>query len=449
MHSERTFQFVSDPNHKDNLSGRVTAACLNCRRKKIKCSGEAECRQCREKGLVCKGPPPRKRPNRDLIRTHGAEASASNRSSPAEGANRDAFHRLATPNRSSPGYAFHGPDSNSSHDSPITSAFAGSEGTDHQPGREIHPLPSLRRPRPHIAPTLKRLDGDGRPLTVIPPETSPFAFTEAFHRHQLGVNDSSPVTAGPSEWSSIPRAAAGGQPLSSMTASQMLGRFTAHGSRIPGSTPTTASGSISTFSGGSIAESVRNYSRQQSPDLLIQAAEALEDEASSLRQIAHHRQSLRTNMQGFEDYGAYGAPSQPMLNFTQPSNHNQVAFGAPPSLSSETPYQFDPLTMFRWDGSLKSGYTPPGVEYGMEDAGLQDPQNQGQHLFDFDMQQIPTQAATAYGVSNQDFASSANFEDGVARGRMQRVFHERLLADADAAWTGLGGDQNLPDTTVK
>ncbi|KAK5705715.1 hypothetical protein LTS12_028260, partial [Elasticomyces elasticus] len=126
-----------------------------------------------------------------------------------------------------------------------------------------------------------------------------------------------------------------------------------------------------------------------------------------------------------------------------------VAFGARPGLSSETHYQFAPLTVFRWDGSLKSGYTPPGVEDGMEDAGLQDPQNQGQHLFDFDMQQTPMPAATAYGVSNQEFASSANFEDGVARGPIQRVFHERLLADADAAWTGLGGDQNLPDTTVK
>lgn len=50
---ERTYTFIADPTHKENLSGRVTAACLNCRRKKIKCSGEANCRQCQEKGLVC------------------------------------------------------------------------------------------------------------------------------------------------------------------------------------------------------------------------------------------------------------------------------------------------------------------------------------------------------------------------------------------------------------
>jgi len=50
---DRTYQFISDPTHKENLSGRVTAACLNCRKKKIKCSGEASCKQCLEKGTVC------------------------------------------------------------------------------------------------------------------------------------------------------------------------------------------------------------------------------------------------------------------------------------------------------------------------------------------------------------------------------------------------------------
>ncbi|EME87298.1 uncharacterized protein MYCFIDRAFT_191773 [Pseudocercospora fijiensis CIRAD86] len=58
---ERVYRFISDPSHKENLSGRVRAACLTCRRKKIKCSGERNCRTCREKGLFCEGFPARKR----------------------------------------------------------------------------------------------------------------------------------------------------------------------------------------------------------------------------------------------------------------------------------------------------------------------------------------------------------------------------------------------------
>ncbi|PPJ58971.1 hypothetical protein CBER1_04130 [Cercospora berteroae] len=67
--NEKTFRFISDPGHKENLSGRVRAACLTCRRKKIKCSGELNCRTCREKGLVCEGLPERKRPRRDSSST--------------------------------------------------------------------------------------------------------------------------------------------------------------------------------------------------------------------------------------------------------------------------------------------------------------------------------------------------------------------------------------------
>ncbi|KAK5132588.1 hypothetical protein LTR08_008847 [Meristemomyces frigidus] len=67
--NDQTYTFIDDPNHKPTLSGRVTAACLNCRRKRIKCSGEADCQQCQEKGLVCDGPPSRKRPRRDRAQT--------------------------------------------------------------------------------------------------------------------------------------------------------------------------------------------------------------------------------------------------------------------------------------------------------------------------------------------------------------------------------------------
>ncbi|PIB01270.1 hypothetical protein CB0940_01865 [Cercospora beticola] len=74
---EKTFRFISDPGHKENLSGRVRAACLTCRRKKIKCSGELNCRTCREKGLVCEGLPERKRPRRDSSSTFSLSAAAA------------------------------------------------------------------------------------------------------------------------------------------------------------------------------------------------------------------------------------------------------------------------------------------------------------------------------------------------------------------------------------
>merc|ERR1712072_1512428 len=61
---ERTYTFIDDPNHKQTLSGRVQAACLTCRKKKIKCSGEQPCRQCTDKRLVCEEAPSRKRPQK-------------------------------------------------------------------------------------------------------------------------------------------------------------------------------------------------------------------------------------------------------------------------------------------------------------------------------------------------------------------------------------------------
>lgn len=65
--TEKVFRFISDPKHKENLSGRVRAACLNCRRKKIKCSGEENCRICQDRGVVCEGFQQRKRPRKASI----------------------------------------------------------------------------------------------------------------------------------------------------------------------------------------------------------------------------------------------------------------------------------------------------------------------------------------------------------------------------------------------
>ncbi|KAK5687513.1 hypothetical protein LTS10_001651 [Elasticomyces elasticus] len=459
MPSDRTFQFISDPNHKENLSGRVTAACLNCRRKKIKCSGEAECRQCREKGVPCEGPPSRKRPHRDLtVRTNGNEVSSP--TSPADSPGRAAFSRPSTPNRPHAGNPLYGLESTSSHTSPSTSSFGDSRRTSADSGRAIHPLPP-RRLYQQVPYELEHPDTLARPLTVVPPERSPFAFTQAFRGHQPGVNDGSPVTTAPSEWSSIPVPSAGDLPLASLTTNQILGRSMLR-NQLPGSTPTptTASGSTGTFSGGSVANSAGRNSRPQSPHRLVRIAEALETEASTFRRLAHHRQmedlqgqasslrllsqqrqSNRTSMEGYEDYGGL---AQSMVNYEQGSDSNWITFGDP--AMSETPFQFDPSTILRPDGTLRSGYTPPGVDYGMTDIDEHD----SHHHFGFgmsnplyDAQQTPMPATTANGDSNQGY--------GLGVGRMQRVFHERLVADQDvrAAWSGAGGDQDFLDDIIK
>ena len=79
MNNEKVYRFISDPGHKENLSGRVRAACLNCRRKKTKCSGEVPCSTCDEKDIVCEGLTERKRPAKGAGRR--SRASSVRRSS--------------------------------------------------------------------------------------------------------------------------------------------------------------------------------------------------------------------------------------------------------------------------------------------------------------------------------------------------------------------------------
>ena len=72
----KLYQFISDPQHQETLSGRVRAACLTCRKKKTRCSGEIPCSTCISKGILCEGFAQRKRPrqHRDLRRLHGIAA---------------------------------------------------------------------------------------------------------------------------------------------------------------------------------------------------------------------------------------------------------------------------------------------------------------------------------------------------------------------------------------
>ncbi|KAK3047326.1 hypothetical protein LTR09_011198 [Extremus antarcticus] len=81
------YHFVSDPGHKETLSGRVLAACANCRRKKMKCSGRIPCATCIEKGLICEGLVARKKPTRSArsSRTRDSEFMAASLSGTNDG----------------------------------------------------------------------------------------------------------------------------------------------------------------------------------------------------------------------------------------------------------------------------------------------------------------------------------------------------------------------------
>ncbi|KAK3615661.1 hypothetical protein LTR56_026453 [Elasticomyces elasticus] len=80
--------------------------------------------------------------------------------------------------------------------------------------------------------------------------------------------------------------------------------------------------------------------------------EALEEQASSCRQLAFQRLNINLDVYGVLQHALL--PQQ----MSQPSNLNQLAFGAPLGL----PYQFDPSTTFRPDDTLKTGYMPTGGE---------------------------------------------------------------------------------------
>ena len=96
--SEKTYRFISDPGHKENLSGRVRAACITCRRKKIKCSGEVPCHTCEERGVVCEGLMERKRPRK--ASEHHEALSVSTQSSPAP-----SLRKISTMSSDDSGYA--------------------------------------------------------------------------------------------------------------------------------------------------------------------------------------------------------------------------------------------------------------------------------------------------------------------------------------------------------
>ncbi|TKA72227.1 hypothetical protein B0A55_07303 [Friedmanniomyces simplex] len=299
MQEGQEFRFINnEPTHKENLSGRVTAACLNCRRKKIKCSGEVHCKQCQAKGVVCEGPPSRKRPNRENV-------ASSNEEGPSVPAHVDKSSSRSNVS-SSTGDASNNQTSRSGELAPMSAATISS---DSMSTRSQHGLETAWRPN------------------------------------------------------------------------------------IPLLTP---------------------------PDHLIHAAEALEEQAPSLRELAFRRGSLDTS--AYELQQQLVPQSQQMLNFSGPNDPDQMIFGAFSAELSYPPYQFDSSTLSTPDATLGTVSTGATDGYG---------------LWDLDSHPQPPPLPVAggsgglgispgYYQSNQGLASSGGSLNARGLARMQRLFHAQL-----------------------
>ncbi|KAK4910562.1 hypothetical protein LTR49_020766 [Elasticomyces elasticus] len=379
--SDRTFQFVSDPNHK--------------------------------------GPPPRKRPIRDAVVRRPEEAPSP--STPYNDTmlftKSDVVSTFQRPSAIRPPisrYSSHQQELRSS-DSLSTSASLGTaiEAALAGPGRPIPRMPPLDTDQ-HIAPARDRQEGDLCPPSNIHQDRSPFIFTETFYSHDSDANYGSSSATGSNEGSSIPRHGGSGPPLTILTATQ-AGPMPTQSGQPPRSSATMTSDTVDTSSQRSTAGSWPVYPNQHSgQDPFIQVAEALEEQANSLRQVARHRQSLDLHESQLYMLQLQQTP--------QPSNPDQVAFSAMPDASAP-PYHFNPSTN---GGTCDVDFQQISpLQYGGElsIAGLQNDIHQ----------QGTSQANSGYGRSDQGSTSSASYGSGAGRERMRRTFDALLVSDHAAA----------------
>lgn len=115
------------------------AACMICRQKKIKCSGELNCRTCRERGIVCEGLPKR-RPRRDSSNAIAKDPV------PVETKKRKGEDLSSTATTSSKVKIRQETTSPKAHESPIDDSFP--LGTANQEHKERVLSPSLSAPEP-------------------------------------------------------------------------------------------------------------------------------------------------------------------------------------------------------------------------------------------------------------------------------------------------------------
>ncbi|KAK5676524.1 hypothetical protein LTS10_010825 [Elasticomyces elasticus] len=373
------------------------------------------------------------RPNRNIAVSNSDEDldAATPRhedSADTRGPSGDTIQLLPTLSTIDSGYASNERESQSSFTSPNPAGFLDTDHPDTGPGRFIHPLP-LRclNQHQHIAPASERSEAELRPAGHVSQDISPFAFTQTFRGYTPGGFNDSNVTAGRSEWGSVPRGGMRGPPLRSLTATSQTYRRPAPEDHVPSSALTSETGIT--------GPGYSNARQRRSPAKLLEDADALEEEASSLRKLAHRRRSFDSNVQSVQQHIL---PSQQM---SQPSSPDQLAFGASPTSMFGSPYQFDPSTIFRPDGTLKTGLTPNGGMYGAWDVHMQNShsfEQQPQYIFP---QQATLPATRVFARSNQGSVSSGSSRGSKHPGRMQRAFHAQLAADQEAAASAARSDQ--------
>ncbi|KAK5678216.1 hypothetical protein LTS10_009386 [Elasticomyces elasticus] len=286
MLSKRNLHFISNPNHKENLSGRVTQACPNCRRKKIKCGGQIVCRQCQEKDLMCEGPTSRKRPTSDGFPDSGKVLDHSTHPYEALTASQDAsgstFQRLHSSKQPS--------DLRPSSNDILTMPALPDAGLVGAPSGFIYPMPLQRLPQQHVlAPALER--GPDNILAM-----PALLDAEAIIARQSGPICPLPFQCPPDHPQLAPAL-----------------------ERSPEEGPS------------------------RSPDHLVQEAAVLEGKASWLRRLAmHRRQSIDDDAAATRSHDYVqkqrGLPlSSSTQPRSQPSNPNQLAFGvASPALKTSS-----------------------------------------------------------------------------------------------------------------
>ncbi|KAK1817913.1 hypothetical protein LTR12_007665 [Friedmanniomyces endolithicus] len=405
VHADQTFHFINnEPNHKQNLSGRVTAACVNCRRKKIRCTGEADCRQCREKGLICEGPPTRRRSKREVVGT-GAAAQVEDPTTSLSGVSTG--NNVSNPASSSSsfivesGHASHRRESRLSLDSstlalpykPLETEVTG-------PSRSIRPLPA-RRTLQHILPAWEHREHAMSTAPTAPQEPPPSTFTQHFAQGQPPTT-SSPTTYSASHWSPMSQSPPLNTAKAARTVSQPAWREPA-----PLSAATASSNSTEHSSHQDPESSWSNNRHQhRSPDRLIHDAEELEEQATSLRQLGLRRRSLdmsaRTSVPRMSQHQPQPQQQTPrrqvsqqeqMMQFALPSQPLDGTFGTYPSQPSYASYNFDLSTMYRSDGTLDPRLNPNPTDFGLWDVNTPQEQEPPQPP-----PQPPWQIGTGHGI---------------------------------------------------
>ncbi|KAK4908238.1 hypothetical protein LTR49_022838 [Elasticomyces elasticus] len=390
-------------------------------------------RQCAEKGV---GPPPRKRPNRVAASRSSEEAPnpstayddhmPDTKSEVVDTCQGPSTMRQPISGCASSEQELRSPYSLSTSTSLVTSI----EASLANPGWSISRLQPMGTNQ-QIAPTPVRQDGNVCPPVDISHDCSPFPFTKTFHGHDPGVKCGSSTATGSSEWSVIPCYSGAGPPLTTFTATQTGLRPTQSGQPLR-SRASMTSDIVDTSGQRGIAGSwPLHLTQHRGKDHLIKIAEALEEQATWLGQLARIPRvpGLHESQLGMLQ----------LQEISQPSDPNQVVFGALPT-SSVLPYQFNPTTMSRPDGTFGTGFAPRIEGYGTWDADCQQqsPLQYGRKLSIAGprivvKRQGSSQAGSDLSRSDQGFISTASSGNGTGRERMRRVFHALMSSDHAAA----------------